>query len=83
MFKLKRFIKRWTRSEQKILFFLYVLIFALGNLLVAIVYPGVNRVAELWRGYEAIGGEEMLWLIPWILLYLAFSMGYSNEKTER
>ena len=43
---------------------MYLIIFAIGCLIVSIVYPSAKADAFSQRGYNAIGGEVFLWLMP-------------------
>lgn len=48
--------------------YVYALIFAITGLLVALVYAPVKSAAYMERGYNAVGGEVFLWILPFALV---------------
>lgn len=46
--------------------YMYALVFSLVGLVVSIVYVPVKTAAYMERGYSAVGGEVLLWILPFV-----------------
>lgn len=55
----------------------YLLAYSVMNLIVSIIYPSIEAFVYAIRGYEAVGGEAFIWLLPIIVLvaYNTYKVG--------
>lgn len=72
--KLRRFIKRVPWKQK------YIIIFCFCMFIISLIYPKLEAYAMAHRMSSAHGGEVLLWAVPFLIVFIIWSLRYDKRR---